>query len=93
MNTAVANSETAILSRAIEPESSTLSPEAARSILQITLSEADCRRLDELAAKTREDSLTPDERVELDNYRSVGRLLELMQSKARLSLKKAPGHA
>lgn len=42
-----------------------------------------------LAAKAREGSLTPDERSTLDEYERITALLELMQSKARLSLKQA----
>lgn len=44
----------------------------------------ECAR--ELAAKARDGSLALEEQAELDNYCGVGRLLELMKSKARLSL-------
>jgi len=40
-----------------------------------------------LAAKAREGSLIEQESAELENYRHVGRLLEVLKSKARLSLK------
>ena len=83
----VANSEAAILSRAIRPEDGNLSPDAAKSLLDISLSENDQRRALELSSKAREGTLTPPEEAELDNYCNVGRLLELMKSKARLSLK------
>lgn len=89
MISAVANSEAAILSRAIRPEEGNLSPEAAKSLLNIGLPESDQRRALDLAAKAREGSLTPAEEAELDNYCDVGRLLELMKSKARLSLQKS----
>ena len=87
MNSAVANSETVIRSRAIDPERGDLSPEAARSILAIKLTELDRHHLHELATKAGEGSLSADEECELENYRDVGRLLELMKSKARISLK------
>ena len=83
-----ANSEAAILSRAIRPEEGNLSPDAAKSMLNISLPENDQRRALDLAAKAREGALTPTEETELDNYRDVGRLLELMKSKARISLQK-----
>jgi len=44
-----------------------------------------------LAAKARQGTLSADEAEQLDNYRGVGRLLELLQSKARVSLKRSGG--
>ena len=85
----VSNSEAAILSRAFQPEKGDLSPEAAKSLLNVKISEGDQTRAHELAAKAREGSLTPSDEAELNNYRDVGRLLELLKSKARLSLKQA----
>ena len=38
-----------------------------------------------LAAKARAGDTSPEEQAELENYMRVGRLLELYQSKARLS--------
>ena len=81
------NSEAAIWERVIQPERSDLNPEAARSILQLSFAENDRNRMHELALKGQEGKLTPDEAAQLDNYRRIGRLLELMQSKARLSLR------
>jgi uncharacterized protein YnzC (UPF0291/DUF896 family) len=40
-----------------------------------------------LAERAREGTLTADEREELENYRRVGHLLGLMQSKARIALR------
>lgn len=78
-----------ILARMIKPEQGSLSPDAAKSILCIRLASDDCDRVNTLAAKARDGTLTGDERVELDEYERITALLELMQSKARLSLKKA----
>jgi hypothetical protein len=78
-----------ILTRAIKPAESNLPIEAARSILSFRLSPADWERVNELAAKARTDTLTVEERAELDEYERITCLLELMQSKARLSLKQA----
>lgn len=86
MSVTAPNSEAAIWSRALHPEEGDLSPEAARSILGIHLSETDLTRLGELAEKSRNDALTPSEEQELESYRNVGRLLEVMKSKARRSL-------
>ena len=80
------NSEAAIWSRALHPDQGDLSPEAARSILHIQLSATDHSRINELATKAAEGSLTEADERELESYRNVGRLLELLKSKARRSL-------
>lgn len=88
MASSLEQTETAILARAIDPSHGNLSEAAARSILDIRLTPDDCRRRDELAAKAREGSLSPQELSELDNYRHVGRILEMMKAKAKVSLKR-----
>jgi hypothetical protein len=80
--------EMAILGRLLEPEKPDLPPEVARHILNLQFGPADRDRMNELADKARAGALSPEEESILENYRHVGRLLALMQSKARLSLKK-----
>jgi uncharacterized protein YnzC (UPF0291/DUF896 family) len=89
MTAELEQTETAILSRAINPAQASLTPEAAQSILDIKLTESDVARRDELADKAREGTLTPEELNQLESYRHVGRILELMKAKARISLQKA----
>lgn len=84
-----AGKETAILSRIIRPERDDLSPEAARSILQLAFDEQDRARMHELAQKAQIGELTAEEQAELDGYCRIGRLVDLMHSKARRSLKRA----
>ena len=81
------NTETAILSRLIEPRRAGLSPEAARYILTLEFQNSDQQRMNELAAKARNGALSLDEERELENYRHVGHLLALLRSKARASLR------
>jgi hypothetical protein len=76
-----------ILTRTIMPNEGNLPVEAARSILHFRLAQADYERVNELAAKARAGTLTAEERAELDEYERITCLVELMQSKARLSLK------
>ena len=45
--------------------------------------EADEKRLLELSTKLKNEELTLDEKALLENYLHVGRLLDLMKSKAR----------
>lgn len=81
--------EVAILSRLIRPERSDLNPEAARSILKLGFSDQDHARMHDLTVKSQQGVLGDAEQESLENYRRVGRLLELMHAKARLSLKRA----
>jgi len=81
-------SEVAILGRLLEPEKADLPPEVARHILALQFGSADRERMNDLADKARAGLLSAEDESVLENYRHVGRLLALMQSKARLSLKK-----
>ena len=83
------NSEAAILTRVLEPEVDDLSTEAARYLLRLNFRADDLKRMDELAAKSRDGALKFEERAEVENYEHVGHLLALMQSKARRSLNRA----
>jgi len=56
------------------------------------LAQADYDRVNELAAKARADTLTTEERTDLNEYERITCLVELMQSKARLSLKGGKYH-
>ena len=78
-----------ILTRTIKPAEGNLPIEAARAMLSFRLSPADWERVNDLAAKARAGTLTVEERAALDEYERITCLLELMQSKARLSLKHA----
>lgn len=83
------NSEAAIFGRLIDLESKNLTPEVAQSILRMSFPESDRARMQELASKSQEGTLTLHEQVELENYNRVGDLLSLWHSKARLVLKKS----
>lgn len=78
-----------ILARIIRPEQGRMTPDAAREILAYKLPPDDCQRVNALAAKARDGTVTADERAILDEYERVAALVEIMQSKARLSLKQA----
>jgi hypothetical protein len=81
-------SDVAILSRLIRPEENSLTPEAAEGLLRIKFAQRDLDRMHELALKNQDGVLTRREKREMENYRRVGFLLDLMHSKARLALKK-----
>jgi hypothetical protein len=79
--------ETAILTRAIQPNNHNLSVKAARAILRIELDPHDRRRLHELLVKNQQVALTVNERSELQSHLHVGMLLDLLQAKARAALR------
>ena len=79
--------ETDILRRVVDPQRGGWTAETARAILALSLPQPDAQRVSELAEKACADELSAVEARELEDYRQVGRLLELMQSRARLSLK------
>jgi hypothetical protein len=81
-----AKSEAAIWAKVIAPEKKMLSPEAARSILQLKFRAEDKARMNELARKNQDGLLSPEERQELENYVKVGDVLSLLHLKARKSL-------
>lgn len=83
---AAENTEIAILGRVLEPETGNLSTAAAQSWLKLKLPDADETRLRELSSKAKREVLSFEEQILLDNYLHVARLIDLMRSKARLSL-------
>jgi hypothetical protein len=83
----IATSDAAILRRIFEPEKPTFAVRTARDILQLDFNTADKDRMRELSAKARQGTLTPEEQIATDNYERVGHLINIMQSKARYSLK------
>lgn len=82
-------SEAALWGRLLDPVKADLSPEAAQYILNLKFPQSDIDRMQVLAEKAREGSLTVEDHIEMDNYERVGHVLSLMKSKARKSLKKA----
>jgi len=87
MSTNIISQESEILSRIVGPENPDFTPDVARSILALRFSEADVDRMNQLAAKASEGSLTGDEESQLHGYLFVGAMVDLMHSKARLSLR------
>jgi hypothetical protein len=83
--TDVQNDEATILARVIRPDGD-LSPTAARAILKLGFAPDDRQRMHDLVSKNQDDSLTAAETRELESYRRVGRLLDLLAARARRSL-------
>jgi hypothetical protein len=83
-------SEVGVLRRLIKPQRGDLSPGAAREFLRWKLAPRDRTRMQELAAKARNGSLTSTEMQESESYERIGHLVALLKSKARKSLQKDP---
>jgi hypothetical protein len=81
--------EADILSEVVAPDRPSLSPESARSILELRFTERATSRMRELLDKNNKGTISTDERSELDKYLRVGQFLDLMQAKARLSIQQS----
>src|SRR5262249_23596863 len=77
------NTEAVILARVIESGPDAITPDVARYLLSLQLPRADEERVNELSAKARAGSLSEGETQELDSSLHIGRLLAVMQSRAR----------
>ncbi len=77
------SSESAILSRVLQPEKPSFSAAVARAILTFDFNAEDKQRMQQLSGKAQEGTLTGREQAELDNFERVGDLINLLQSKAR----------
>ena len=86
MSVQLESSEAAILSRVIQPDSGDWPQAAAEAILGMGFNETDRERMAALLEKAKAGDLTDDESEVLENYRHIGKLLELMKSRARRSL-------
>jgi len=95
MSTAFASSpaaetfDTAILTRTIAPMREKLSRELAEEILRWDFTPEDQQRMADLSAKARLGALSSNEELEIDSYVRVGNVVNLLQAKARLTLKTA----
>jgi hypothetical protein len=90
MSTTHSITEADILAQVIMPDRPDLSPDAARAIIGLRFGPDAIGRMNELAEKNRQGTLTPAEQADLDKYLRVGNFLNLIQAKARLSLAGPP---
>ncbi len=86
MEIAIESSEAAILDRVIRPEAAGWPRSAAEAILRVDFAPKDQKRMSLLLKKANAGDLSPLEAEEAEHYRHVGRLLELLKSRARRSL-------
>jgi len=75
--------ETKLLDEILDPVTRSLSPRAAAKLAKLRASRAMQKRVDELADKCGEGTLTEEERAEYAAYVSVANLLAILQAKVR----------
>lgn len=78
-----------IFRRVLEHQSGAMTPEVAQFFLQLELPDEDRVRLADLAEKARQGALSPVDQADLDEFRRLGRLVELMKLKARKAISAA----
>jgi hypothetical protein len=76
-----------LLERMLDPIARVFTPESARELLEVRADEEMQQRIDELADKCNEGTLSADERTEYQRYVSWFNLMTLLQAKARTYLK------
>ncbi|MEX2212686.1 MAG: hypothetical protein WD768_01075 [Phycisphaeraceae bacterium] len=78
-----------LLEQVIDPSQGDLKPDLARYILSLSFPEPAQKRYLVLSEKAQEGSLSPEEEAELDGFLEVNAFLTVIQSKARISLKRS----
>jgi uncharacterized protein YnzC (UPF0291/DUF896 family) len=90
---ATITTEAEILEQVIEPSATGMSAEPAKALLGCRFHESAVARINELAEKNREGTLTPSERAVLERYQRVGNFLNRTHAKARHALSEATSPA
>jgi hypothetical protein len=78
--------ESEILEQVIDPTTSGMAPEAAKALLELHFTDEAVVRINALAEKNRQGTMSPAERALLERYQRVGNFLNLIHAKARCSL-------
>jgi hypothetical protein len=81
--------ESDIFAEVIPSAEEGLAPEVARSLLQWRFTERAVQRMNELAERNRQGTISTSEREELEKYLRVGSFVNIVHARARLSLKSA----
>ena len=79
--------ESEILAEAIAVDRGDLPAEVAESVLKWKFTDRAVSRINELAERNNQGRITDAERDELERYLRVGSFINLIQAKARLSLR------
>jgi len=77
-----------VLTRLLEPVSSSLNEEAARKLIGLKADRQAQARISQLARKSTDGELSPQERQEYTAYVMAGELIAILKAKARLILRR-----
>jgi hypothetical protein len=80
-----------ILFQIVAPDEPTLPQEFALAVLSVCFNDAATGKIRELLERNNAGSITSQEKADLEKYLRVGQFLDLMQAKARQSLKTRSG--
>lgn len=75
--------EVTLLDSLLEPFGECLTPEVARKLVNLQASPAVVTRVEELADKCNEGTLTSDERAEYESYVQVNHVMTMLKARAR----------
>jgi hypothetical protein len=79
-----------ILDRVLEPITDCLTPDVAAKLVALRADAETQARVDELADKANEGTLSTEERTEYDRYREAFHFVTILQAKARKLLTEQP---
>ena|SRR5271166_1074713 len=83
--------DTSVIDRLLEPFGRALTPALARTLVDLRAPLEEQDRIDELAEKCNEGTLSDEERAEYEDYVRVIHFLGIVQAKARAILAREPG--
>jgi hypothetical protein len=78
-----------ILARAVANGRGAMSPTFARQVLRFGFEQAEQDRIADLMTRNSDGKLSDAEKMELDEYARVGTFLAILQSQARIALRKS----
>jgi hypothetical protein len=89
MATSTIPSDADVLRHLVVPETDQMNPAAARAILQFRFDKEATKVIRRLLQKNNRGAISAEERITLERFLRVGKVLDLLQAKARLALKQA----
>ncbi len=86
MATLTTITEAGILEKVVAPGEGDMDPDAARAILGFKFDSATTKQIRQLLQKNNRDTITAQERIILEKYLRVGKLIDILHAKALRSL-------
>jgi hypothetical protein len=82
-------SDADILEHVVSPVKGGMDPDAARAILDLKFDKDATKRIRQLLQMNNRGAISAEERITLEKFLRFGKFIDLLQAKARLSLKEA----